>query len=107
MYQFLDWCEANGHTPALDRDLVRAFVAHLLAKGVPPSTARSRQLGVQRFSAWCEEEAEIDSDPLVKLRAPSWTARSPSPSPTTSCASSSRRAPDATFSTAATKQSSG
>src|SRR5438445_11725916 len=70
MYQFLHWCEANGHTPALDRDLVRAFVGHLLAKGIAPSTARSRQLGVQRFSAWCEEEGEIDLDPLVKLRAP-------------------------------------
>lgn len=70
MYQFLDWCEANGHTPALERDLVRSFVGHLLAKGVAPATARARQLAVQRFSAWCEEEGEIDSDPLVKLRAP-------------------------------------
>jgi len=70
VYQFIDWCEAEGHTPALDRELVRGFVAHLLAKGVGPATARARQLGVQRFAAWCEEEGEIDANPLLKLRAP-------------------------------------
>lgn len=70
MYQFLDWCEANGHAAALDRDLVRSFVAHLLAQGVEPATARARQLAVRRFSSWCEEEGEIDQDPLLGLKAP-------------------------------------
>lgn len=70
VYQFLDWCEANSHEPALDRDLVRAFVAHLLSEGVEAATARARQLGVRRFSAWLEEEGEIDSDPLLGLKAP-------------------------------------
>src|SRR2546430_1988365 len=69
MYHFLDWCEANPPPPALDRALVRPFVGPLLARGVAPAPARARQLGVQRFSAWCEEEGEIDHDPLVKLRA--------------------------------------
>ncbi|OCB20871.1 hypothetical protein A5674_04175 [Mycobacterium malmoense] len=31
---------------------------------------RARQLGVRRFSAWCEEEGEIDRDPLLGLKAP-------------------------------------
>jgi site-specific recombinase XerD len=70
MYQFLDWCEANGHTAALDRDLVRAWVADMLAAGSEPATARARQLGVRRFSAWCEAEGEIPSDPLLGLKAP-------------------------------------
>ncbi|BBY08116.1 tyrosine-type recombinase/integrase [Mycobacterium noviomagense] len=70
VYQFIDWCEVNGHTPAFDRDLVRAWVADLLAGGAEPATARARQLGVRRFSAWCEEEAEVDRDPLLGLKAP-------------------------------------
>ena len=52
MYQFLDWCGANGHVPVLDRNLVRAWVAELLANGAAPATAGARQLGVRRFSAW-------------------------------------------------------
>lgn len=70
VHQFISWCEAEGHTPALERDLVRGFVAHLLAEGISPATARARQLGIRRFSAWCEEENEIDADPLLGLRAP-------------------------------------
>lgn len=67
---FLRWCEQNGHSPALDRDLAKAFVADLLDAGAEPSTARSRQLALRRFSAWLEEEGEIDDDPLLGLKAP-------------------------------------
>lgn len=70
VYQFLDWCETNGHTPAFDRDLVRAWVADLLAAGLEPSSARARQLGVRRFSAWAEAEGEIERDPLLGLQPP-------------------------------------
>lgn len=75
VYQFLDWCEANSHTPALERDLVKGFVANLLEGGAEPATARARQLGVRRFSAWLEEEGEIDTDPLVGLKAPKLDAK--------------------------------
>ncbi|MDO0977174.1 tyrosine-type recombinase/integrase [Mycolicibacterium frederiksbergense] len=67
---FLRWCEEHHHSPALDRDLMKAFVADLLDAGAEPSTARSRQLGMRRFSAWLEEEGEIDEDPLLGLKAP-------------------------------------
>jgi site-specific recombinase XerD len=70
VYQFLDWCQANGHTPALDRELVKGFVADLLAGGAEPATARARQLGVRRFSDWLTEEGEVDTDPLLGLKAP-------------------------------------
>jgi site-specific recombinase XerD len=70
MRGFIRWCEANGHTPAMDRDLVKGFVADLLDGGAEPATARSRQLGVRRFSAWLEEEGEVDTDPLLGLKAP-------------------------------------
>ena len=67
---FLKWCTENGHTPALDRDLMKGFVADLLAAGAEPATARSRQLAMRRFSAWLEEEGEISEDPLLGLKAP-------------------------------------
>lgn len=67
---FLRWCQNAGHSPALDRDLVKMFVADMLDNGAEPSTARSRQLAVRRFSAWLEEEGEIDADPLLGLKAP-------------------------------------
>lgn len=72
VYQFLDWCEVNGHEPALKGTWCAPswFVAHLLSEGVEPATARARQLGVRRFSAWLEEDGEIDSDPLLGLKAP-------------------------------------
>lgn len=67
---FLRWCHNNDHYPALDRDLVKGFVADLLDGGAEPSTARARQLGVRRFSVWLVDEGEIDTDPLLGLKAP-------------------------------------
>jgi site-specific recombinase XerD len=67
---FIRWCANNGHSPALDRELVKGFVADLLDGGAEPATARSRQLSVRRFSAWLTEEGEIDDDPLLGLKAP-------------------------------------
>jgi site-specific recombinase XerD len=67
---FIAWCQDSGHTPALDRTLVKAWVADLLDAGTAPATARARQLAVRRFSAWCEEEGEVDADPLLGLKAP-------------------------------------
>lgn len=68
--QFLAWCAAEGLLPELTKPLVRAFVAHLLEQGAEPATARARQLSLRRFSAWLEEEGEIDTDPLLGLKAP-------------------------------------
>lgn len=67
---FLKWCGKRGHSPALDRDLIKGFVADLLDAGAEPATARSRQLAMRRFSAWLDEEGEIDTDPLLGLKAP-------------------------------------
>ena len=67
---FLRWCDEHDHSPSLNRDLMKGFVAALLDAGAEPSTARSRQLGVRRFSAWLAEEGEIDDDPLLGLKSP-------------------------------------
>ena len=72
---FLRWCDDNGHSPALDRDLMKSFVADLLDAGAEAATARSRQLAMRRFSAWLEEEGEIDTDPLLGLKAPKLDAK--------------------------------
>jgi outer membrane murein-binding lipoprotein Lpp len=42
----------------LDWATVNAFIAAVLDSGAEPATARSRQLAVRRFSAWCAEEGE-------------------------------------------------
>lgn len=67
---FLRWCADNGHAPALDKTLAKMWVADLLEAGAEPATARARQLGLRRFSAWCEDEGEVDTDPLLGLKAP-------------------------------------
>ncbi|MGK2881345.1 MAG: tyrosine-type recombinase/integrase, partial [Mycobacterium sp.] len=67
---FLKWCAEHGHTPALDRGLMKQFVADLLDAGAEAATARSRQLAMRRFSAWLDEEGEIDDNPLLGLKAP-------------------------------------
>ncbi len=72
---FIRWCEDNGHTPALDRDLVKGYVADLLDGGAEPATARARQLAARRFSAWLAEEGELDTDPLLGLKAPKLDAK--------------------------------
>ena len=72
---FLRWCDEHGHSPALDRELMKGFVADLLDAGAEPATARSRQLGMRRFSAWLAEEGEIDDDPLLGLKAPKLDAK--------------------------------
>jgi site-specific recombinase XerD len=70
MRGFIRWCEDNDHHPALDRRLVKAWVADLLANGAEPATARSRQVAVRRFAAWLVEDGEIDDNPLLGLKPP-------------------------------------
>lgn len=67
---YLRWCTANDRPVVLDRRQLAEFVDHLLSTGSQPSTARSRQLGVRRFSSWLAEEREIDVDPLLGVKAP-------------------------------------
>jgi len=67
---FLQWCDQHGHAAALDRNMVRSWIADLLDGGAAPATARSRQMSLKRFSAWLVEEGEMDSDPLRDLKPP-------------------------------------
>jgi site-specific recombinase XerD len=67
---FLRWCRSTGTTPELTKTAVQEFTAALLAAGAEPSTARSRQLALKRFSAWLTEEGEYDTDPLLGVKPP-------------------------------------
>lgn len=67
---FVRWCEAEGTPAVLTKPNLNGFVAGLLESGRSASTARSRQLGVRRFAEWLEEEGEIESDPLLGIKAP-------------------------------------
>ena len=69
---FIEWCEANGRTPELDRRLLTAWVAELLANGAEPATARVRQQAVRRFAAWLADpdQGEIDADPFLGMKPP-------------------------------------
>lgn len=68
--QYLDFCRARSLPEVLDRRQLASFVDDLLARGVQPATAVSRQLAVRRFSAWLTEEGEQSADPLLGVRAP-------------------------------------
>ena len=67
---FLAHCADAGCPAVLDRPTVNAFVAGLLDSGAEAATARSRQLSVRRFSAWCAEEGETVRDELLGLKPP-------------------------------------
>ncbi|MDQ3325461.1 MAG: tyrosine-type recombinase/integrase [Actinomycetota bacterium] len=67
---FLRWCAANDEDLVLDRRRLARWVDSLLAGGNAAATARVRQLGVRRFSAWLVEEGELDVDPLLGVKAP-------------------------------------
>jgi len=67
---YLSWCTRTDLPTVLERRLVARFVDDLLTAGAQPSTARSRQLAVRRFSAWLVDEDEQDSDPLLGVKAP-------------------------------------
>lgn len=67
---FFAWCVRNDIEPALDRRVLQRWIAELLDNGSEAATARSRQLSVRRFSAWCYAEDEIDRDDLLGLKPP-------------------------------------
>lgn len=68
--RFLDWTHAAGMEPELTPSVVNRFVVALLDGGNAAATARSRQLAVRRFSAWCAAEEIIPGDQIKGLEPP-------------------------------------
>lgn len=67
--QYLGWCEVNGVQPMIRANL-SLWVAGLLDDGASASTARTRNLGVRRFTAWLVEEGELPADPFTGMKPP-------------------------------------
>lgn len=68
--QLIAFCEREGVEPVLDRPTVNAYIAELLDGGAEGATARARQLGIRRFSAWLYDEGEIERDELLGIKPP-------------------------------------
>lgn len=67
--QYLAWCAEHDVAPMV-RSSLSTFTAHLIDSGAAAATARSRQLGVRRFSAWLAEEGELPADPFLGIKSP-------------------------------------
>lgn len=70
VYGLREWCASRGIALEITKANVNGYVADLLEAGREPATARARQLGIRRFSAWLADDGELDADPLVGLKAP-------------------------------------
>lgn len=73
--QYLAWCATTERPAVIDRPTVQGFTAHLLAEGREAATVRSRQLAVRRFSEWLVNEGELETDPLLGIKAPKLDAK--------------------------------
>jgi site-specific recombinase XerD len=76
--RYLAFCAEHDAEPLL-RATLNAFVVDLLDGGAEPSTARSRQLAVRRYTAWLTDEGEIPTDPFLGVKAPKLDVRVVSP----------------------------
>ena len=74
---FRRWCASAWVEPVFDRATVEKFTAVVLDGGAEAATARPRQRGVRRFSAWLADEGEIDRDELAGMRPPKLDAKVP------------------------------
>nr|MBA3310587.1 tyrosine-type recombinase/integrase [Nocardioidaceae bacterium] len=67
--QYLAWCRDSDLPLVLDRRQLAGFTDYVL-DNAQPATARVRQLGVKRFSAWLVEEGEQVTDHLLGVKPP-------------------------------------
>ena len=54
---------------SIKREHLEAFIAAELAR-TSPSSAATRYRSLQQFFRWLDEEGEIDSSPMAKMRKP-------------------------------------
>jgi integrase/recombinase XerD len=67
---YLSWCERHDLPDEINKRAVQTWVSEMLDQGAEASSARSRQLGVRRFSAWLAEEDEVPVDVLLGIKPP-------------------------------------
>jgi site-specific recombinase XerD len=76
---FVRWAEAQGvaEPAAVDRLLLRRFVAHLAAEGYAKRSMARKASTLRRYFAWCTRTARVAVDPSRGLSAPRGEGRLP------------------------------
>ena len=67
----------TGAPRAIQRPLVRAWMADLARSGLTPSTTARRLAGVRRYFGYLRSIGEIDHDPTEMVKAPAKASRLP------------------------------
>ena len=77
--RFLQWCKKCGAVApqAVQRPLVRRWMAELARSGLTPSTIARRLAGVRRYFGYLRSVGEIDHDPTEQVKAPARASRLP------------------------------
>ncbi len=77
--RFRQWCNERGTVSpqAVQRALVRRWMAELARSGMTPSTTARRLAGVRRYFGYLRSVGEIDHDPTDQLKAPAKASRLP------------------------------
>lgn len=70
--QLVDYLTTTGmptDAPSITREHVESFIAHIVDTR-SPSTALTRYRDIQQLFKWLEEEGEISSNPMARMRPP-------------------------------------
>jgi site-specific recombinase XerD len=86
---------------AAGRDDIEAYLTGLLARW-KPATAANRYRALRVFYAWLEDDGEIPSDPMAKMKPPRVLDQPPPCSPRSCCGGCRPPAPAGTSRLAAT-----
>lgn len=70
LQQYAEYCRTNDLPEVIDRNQVRGWIAAMMADGAAPATADVRLTAVKQYTAWLVSEDELDTDPIVQLKAP-------------------------------------
>ena len=77
--RFRQWCNEQGTSSpqAVQRPIVRRWMAELARSGLTPSTTARRLAGVRRYFGYLRSVGEIDHDPTELVKAPAKASRLP------------------------------
>lgn len=77
--QFAEWCARSGRTEpgAVDRVMVRRYLAHLTTRGFARTTIARKVAAVRRFCRWSMARGDITVDPTAGVSVPIAPGRLP------------------------------
>ncbi|HEX76891.1 MAG TPA: tyrosine-type recombinase/integrase [Dehalococcoidia bacterium] len=79
--RFANWCADQGKIgpESLYANDLRAYIAHLQAKGNGNGTPRQNAMVTKAFSKWLVAEGELQADPFTSVKLPKPSRRIPEP----------------------------